>query len=155
MKLKESLLYWLKPDTCDEVGRAIDSANIRAVHILGLIIAIMESVALVIYFISHLRTLGEPPVIDAILRVLVLIVLSLAAFFVSDRLLLPGGSRSLKRLMIDRKIPAALRDALPVLADSTTLLAAAGLGPQARCIAPAGAPALTVEFLPPPGELEK
>ena len=39
MKLKEPLLYWLKPDTCDEVGRALDSANIRAVHILGLIIA--------------------------------------------------------------------------------------------------------------------
>ena len=101
MKLKEPLLYWLKPETCDEVGRAIDSANIRAVHILGLIIAIMESVALVIYFISHLRTLGEPPVIDAILRVLVLIVLSLAAFFVSDRLLLPDGSPRVSHTAID------------------------------------------------------
>ena len=101
MKLKEPLLYWLKPETCDEVGKAIDSANIRAVHILGLIIAIMESVALVIYFISHLRTLGEPPVIDAILRVLVLIVLSLAAFFVSDRLLLPDGSPRVSHTAID------------------------------------------------------
>nr|WP_316619598.1 GGDEF domain-containing protein [uncultured Ruminococcus sp.] len=101
MKLKEPLLYWLKPDACDEVGKAIDSANIRAVHILGLIIAIMESVALVIYFIAHLRTLGEPPVIDAILRVLVLIVLSLAAFFVSDRLLLPDGSPRVSHTAID------------------------------------------------------
>ena len=101
MKLKEPLLYWLKPETCDEVGKAIDSANIRAVHILGLIIAIMESFALVIYFISHLRTLGEPPVIDAILRVLVLIVLSLAAFFVTDRLLLPDGSPRVSHTAIE------------------------------------------------------
>ena len=70
-----------------------------------------------------------------------------------DRLALPGRrSKTLKKWHIDEKIPRRRRDALPVLADSTTLLAAAGLGPQAHCIAPAGAPALTVEFLPPPGE---
>ncbi|MBQ1829538.1 MAG: hypothetical protein II116_00635, partial [Ruminococcus sp.] len=27
MKLKEPLLYWLKPDACDEVGKAIDSGH--------------------------------------------------------------------------------------------------------------------------------
>ena len=92
MKLKEPLLYWLRPDVDDEVSRAIDSGNIRAVHFIGLIIAVLETVALTVYFISHLRHLGEPPVIDAILRVLIFILVSFAAFIVSDKLLAPDGS---------------------------------------------------------------
>jgi len=45
-----------------------------------------------------------------------------------DRIRLPGGSRSLKKLFIDRKIPAAQRDAIPVLADETGILGVYGIG---------------------------
>ena len=64
-----------------------------------------------------------------------------------DTLRLPGGSRTLKRLMIDRKIPAWERDALPVLEDNGGVLAVPGLGAQQDRLAPAGAPALRVAFL--------
>lgn len=45
-----------------------------------------------------------------------------------DRLALPGGTRSLKRLMIDRKIPASMRERLPVAADGRGVAAVYGLG---------------------------
>ncbi len=45
-----------------------------------------------------------------------------------DLLRLPGGSRSLKRLMIDRKIPAPKRQQIPVLSDEQGVLAAWWLG---------------------------
>lgn len=45
-----------------------------------------------------------------------------------DLLRLPGGSRSLKRLMIDKKIPAPKRQQIPVLTDEQGVLAAWGLG---------------------------
>ena len=47
-----------------------------------------------------------------------------------DRILLPGrgGSRSLKRLMIDCKIPRHLRAGIPVLADENGVLAVWGFG---------------------------
>ena len=45
-----------------------------------------------------------------------------------DRIRLSGGSRSLKKLFIDRKIPAAQRDAIPVLADETGILGVYGIG---------------------------
>lgn len=45
-----------------------------------------------------------------------------------DILRLPGGGRSLKRLMIDRKIPAARRGLVPVAADGQGILAVYGLG---------------------------
>lgn len=45
-----------------------------------------------------------------------------------DRLHLPSGSRSLKRLFIDKKIPASLRDRVPVLADKNGVVAVGGLG---------------------------
>jgi len=44
-----------------------------------------------------------------------------------DRLRLSGGSRTLKRLMIDRRIPVAQRDRMPVLADDNGVLAVPGL----------------------------
>ncbi len=51
-----------------------------------------------------------------------------------DRLHLPSGSRSLKRLFIDRKIPASLRDRVPVLADQYGVAAVGGLGADVqRC----------------------
>lgn len=45
-----------------------------------------------------------------------------------DTIRLPGGSRSLKKLFIDRKIPAARRDRIPVIADDRGLLGVRGIG---------------------------
>lgn len=45
-----------------------------------------------------------------------------------DCLRLPGGTKSLKKLMIDRKIPAAMRDRVPVLADAHGVLGVIGVG---------------------------
>ncbi len=45
-----------------------------------------------------------------------------------DRILLQGGHKTLKKWMIDRKIPAAQRDRLPVLADGQGILAVYPLG---------------------------
>ena len=71
-----------------------------------------------------------------------------------DRLALPGRpAKDLKKWYIDEKIPRRLRDALPVLADETGVLAAAGLGPRADRAAEPGVPALAAEFCPPEGEI--
>ena len=61
-----------------------------------------------------------------------------------DRLQLPGGSRSLKRLMIDKKIPASLRDALPVLSSEDDAAAVAGLGADVRFLADTGETAVEI-----------
>ena len=45
-----------------------------------------------------------------------------------DAISLPGGSKSLKKLLIDRKIPAAQRDAIPVVADDKGILGVYGIG---------------------------
>ncbi len=45
-----------------------------------------------------------------------------------DRMRLPGGSKCLKKLMIDRKIPAQHRSQLPVIADETGVLGVFGIG---------------------------
>ena len=45
-----------------------------------------------------------------------------------DRLRLSGGTKTLKKLFIDRKIPAAGRDRIPVLVDEAGILAVYGLG---------------------------
>lgn len=45
-----------------------------------------------------------------------------------DTMRLYGGSKSLKRLFIDRKIPAAQRDMIPVFADAQGVLAVSGIG---------------------------
>lgn len=47
-----------------------------------------------------------------------------------DCIRLRGGSRSLKKLFIDRKIPALLRDRIPVLADDGGILGIPGIGPD-------------------------
>ena len=49
-----------------------------------------------------------------------------------DRIQLPGGSRSLKRLMIDRRIPASHRELMPVLADEEGIAAVVGIGADVR-----------------------
>ena len=45
-----------------------------------------------------------------------------------DSIRLKGGSRSLKKLFIDRKIPAVDRDRIPVLADEAGILGVYGIG---------------------------
>jgi tRNA(Ile)-lysidine synthase len=45
-----------------------------------------------------------------------------------DEMRLPGGTKSLKKLFIDRKIPASQRDAIPVLADDAGVLGVWGIG---------------------------
>ena len=45
-----------------------------------------------------------------------------------DTIRLPGGTKSLKKLYIDKKIPASRRDSIPVIADDGGVLCAYGLG---------------------------
>ena len=45
-----------------------------------------------------------------------------------DTIRLPGGSRSLKKLFIDRKIPAGQRDSIPILCDEAGILGIPGIG---------------------------
>ncbi len=47
-----------------------------------------------------------------------------------DEMRLSGGTKSLKKLFIDRKIPASQRSLIPVLADEQGVLAVAGIGPS-------------------------
>lgn len=47
-----------------------------------------------------------------------------------DTMRLPGGVKTLKKLMIDRKISASDRPRVPVLADERGVLAVAGIGPN-------------------------
>ena len=49
-----------------------------------------------------------------------------------DALRLPGGRRTLKRLMIDRKIPAAQRGLLPVIVDEAGILGVCALQDRVR-----------------------
>ena len=62
-----------------------------------------------------------------------------------DSLRLPGGTKSLKKLYIDRKIPASQRPQLPVLADAWGVLAVPGLGTNRERI-PEALPALRFTF---------
>ena len=45
-----------------------------------------------------------------------------------DRIRLSGGTKSLKKLFIDRKIPASLRGQIPVITDDAGILAVCGIG---------------------------
>ena len=45
-----------------------------------------------------------------------------------DTIRLPGGTKSLKKLFIDRKIPASERNHIPILVDSLGILAVGGIG---------------------------
>ena len=61
-----------------------------------------------------------------------------------DRLRLPGGSKSVKALMIDRKIPARLRDAVPILTADGRIIAVFGVGADPAFTAGADEAALVV-----------
>ena len=45
-----------------------------------------------------------------------------------DKISLPGGTKSLKKLFIDKKIPASQREQIPVIADDMGVVAVAGFG---------------------------
>ena len=47
-----------------------------------------------------------------------------------DAMRLSGGSKSLKKLYIDRKIPAHLRSGIPVVVDERGVLGVCGIGPN-------------------------
>lgn len=55
-----------------------------------------------------------------------------------DIICLPGGSKTLKKLFIDRKIPASQRDAIAVLCDSKGILGVHGIGPDIHRLAQTG-----------------
>lgn len=63
-----------------------------------------------------------------------------------DSIRLRGGSRSLKRYMIDQKIPQPLRQQIPVIADNDTVIAVAQLGINQEFQAVHGMPCLSIYF---------
>lgn len=63
-----------------------------------------------------------------------------------DTMRLSGGSRSLKKLMIDRKIPAAQRARVPVFADASGVLAVCGIGANLDRLPRAGESALYIQI---------
>ena len=63
-----------------------------------------------------------------------------------DAIRLSGGTKSLKKLFIDRKIPASRRSLVPVLADDEGVLAVCGIGVNLDRV-PAGLPAVQVVII--------
>ena len=64
-----------------------------------------------------------------------------------DAIRLPGGTKSLKKLFIDRKIPAAQRNCVPVLCDDLGILAVGGIGVNLDRAA-AELPATRIQLIP-------
>ena len=62
-----------------------------------------------------------------------------------DRIRLSGGTKSLKKLFIDRKIPASERLRIPIIADEAGVLGAWGIGADQDRI-PKALPAVTIRF---------
>jgi tRNA(Ile)-lysidine synthase len=78
--------------------------------------------------------------------------LRLRARQAGDRLLTPVGRRSLKKLMIERRVPAGERNARPVLEDSAgEILWVGGLGPAPTERVVAGEKQLHIAILDEPG----
>ena len=73
--------------------------------------------------------------------------LILRARCAGDEMKLSGGTKSLKKLFIDRKIPARDRDNIPVLADAAGVLGVYGIGVNGKRAA-AALPAVTICFDP-------
>ena len=65
-----------------------------------------------------------------------------------DTLRLPGGARSVKRLMIDRRIPAHARSACPVVLCGTQVAAVLGLAVDSAFLPLPGAAVLELTLLP-------
>ena len=64
-----------------------------------------------------------------------------------DAMRLPGGTKTLKKLFIDRKIPAAVRDSVPVLCDDLGILAVGGIGVNLDRVAK-DLPATRIQLIP-------
>lgn len=62
-----------------------------------------------------------------------------------DTLRLPGGTKSVKKLFIDRKIPAARRSSIPIVCDELGILGIPGIGVNLDRAA-AALPAVRIEF---------
>ena len=62
-----------------------------------------------------------------------------------DAIRLSGGSKSLKKLFIDRKIPAGLRNSIPVICDDTGILGVYSIGADVSRLAKQ-LPAVTIRF---------
>ena len=70
-----------------------------------------------------------------------------------DKIRLSGGSKSLKKLFIDRKIPAADRERIPVVCDETGILGVYSIGVNLDRAAQT-LPAVTIRFERIQGEIE-
>lgn len=70
-----------------------------------------------------------------------------------DKIRLSGGSKSLKKLFIDRKIPAAVRGQIPVVCDETGILGVCSIGVNLERAAQI-LPAVTIRFERIQGETE-
>lgn len=70
-----------------------------------------------------------------------------------DKIRLSGGSKSLKKLFIDRKIPAAVRERIPVVCDETGILGVYSIGVNLDRAAQI-LPAVTIRFERIQGEIE-
>ena len=70
-----------------------------------------------------------------------------------DKIRLSGGSKSLKKLFIDRKIPAAVRERIPVICDETGILGVYSIGVNLDRAAQI-LPAVTIRFERIQGETE-
>lgn len=64
-----------------------------------------------------------------------------------DVIALPGGSRSLKRLLIDRKIPSEERNRIPVLSMGEQIVAVCGIGADRHFLPEATSPVLAIQFI--------
>ena len=62
-----------------------------------------------------------------------------------DSMRLPGGTKTLKKLFIDKKVPAMNRNIIPVIADEKSVLGVMGFGPNLDRLA-TGLPALEIRF---------
>ena len=62
-----------------------------------------------------------------------------------DEIRLSGGSKSLKKLFIDRKIPASRRGTVPVIADAAGVLGVYSIGPNQDRLASA-LPAVQIQI---------
>ena len=66
-----------------------------------------------------------------------------------DTVTLPNrGSKTVKKLFIDAKVPRREREQVPILADDSGVLAVGGFGPSAPHLAQPGAPAYKITILP-------
>ena len=63
-----------------------------------------------------------------------------------DTIRLLGGTKSLKKLFVDKKIPAANRDAIPVLADEDGILAVIGIGGNLDRLSGDGTVRIQIEY---------